>query len=155
MSLFDWANRHGISPQALQELTEVFGLNDTPTAKGMSEAAIQTQVRLNASKLGWRVFRNNVGVLKDERGVPVRYGLCNDTKQQNMSHKSSDLIGIRPLLITSEHVGQVIGQFVALEVKRADWKYTGSDREKAQLNFLSLIASLGGYSKFVTSGDNL
>lgn len=37
MQLFDWA-KYGISGQALQELTKIFGLNDVPSVKGMSES---------------------------------------------------------------------------------------------------------------------
>jgi hypothetical protein len=49
-------------------------------------------------------------------------------------------------------VGSVIAQFAAIEVKRPGWIYTGTGREKAQANWLALIASLGGYAIFST-GD--
>ncbi len=96
-----------------------------------------------------RLWRNNVGVLKDERGVPVRYGLANDSPQLNKRLKSSDLIGWRRLDIG----GQVVAQFVALECKREDWKRRPNDaHETAQEAWLSLVAADGGYAKF-TTGD--
>ena len=77
-----------------------------------NESTIQAKVRLDASKLGWRLWRNNVGVLMDSRGVPVRFGLANDSAGVNKIIKSADLIGIRPVIITQDMVGKVIGQFV-------------------------------------------
>ena len=57
----------------------------------MAESRVQSIARLAASELGWRVFRNNVGVLRDDRGVPVRFGLANDSKSLNEQIKSGDL----------------------------------------------------------------
>lgn len=116
-----------------------------------SERDIQNAVRMAASMAGWRVWRNNVGVLIDSRGVPVRYGLANDSTAVNKNIKSADLIGIRPVLILPEHIGHTVGQFVSLEVKRAGWAPGGTDaRELAQTNWRNLVLSLGGYAKFTT-----
>lgn len=149
MHLFDWAAKHSVSPQALKELTEIFGLNDAPTTKGISEAAIQTQVRLEASRIGARLWRNNVGAYQSDVGF-VRYGLCNESAQMNNVIKSSDLIGIKPTLITQAMVGSTIGQFMAREVKKGGWHYTGTSREVAQLKFLEVVNALGGDGRFYT-----
>ena len=117
----------------------------------MSESAIQQRLRLWASKRGVRLWRNNVGVLKDERGVPVRYGLANDSKGMNQSLKSSDLIGITPVIITPEMVGQTLGVFTSYECKSEGWKYKGTDREVAQHKWLMLVEQLGGISGFINS----
>lgn len=148
-----WASRHGVSAVALAELRQLMGVDTDPhtcTAKAGSEAAVQTQVRLAASRAGVRLWRNNVGCCKDDTGRVIRYGLCNDSAQLNAKVKSSDLIGIRPVVVTPEMVGQTVGVFVAREVKRAGWKYTGTAREQAQLAFIELVQSLGGDAAFST-----
>lgn len=145
----DWAKRWGVPPAALREL--VAGLATDPVGlPGQSEAAVQTRVRLTASQAGWRLWRNNVGAFTDDRGGHVRYGLCNESAKVNRVLKSSDLIGIRPVLVTPAHVGTTIGQFAAVEVKRGDWKSYHTDREVAQANFLALVKSLGGVAGFST-----
>lgn len=119
----------------------------------MLEANIQNEVRLAATKAGWRVYRNNVGVLVDSRGVPVRFGLANDSKQVNANIKSGDLIGLRPVVITQDMVGKTIGQFVSLECKREGWKFNPNDaHEQAQQHWIDIIVALGGYAKFTTGG---
>lgn len=115
------------------------------------ECDIQARLRLEASKLGWRLFRNNVGVMIDSRGVPVRYGLANDSKQVNAHIKSADLIGIRPVLITQEMVGTTIGQFVSVECKASGWKFNPNDsHEQAQQRWADIVTSLGGIARFST-----
>lgn len=115
-----------------------------------SEAAVQQQIRITASQRGWRLWRNNVGVLRDERGVPVRYGLANESAAVNATIKSADLIGIRPVLITQDMVGTVIGQFVSVECKREGWHYTGTKREVAQQRWAEMVRALGGHACFST-----
>lgn len=117
----------------------------------MSEADVQARVRLLASQMGWRVWRNNVGAGKLENGSFVRWGLANDTPAMNAHVKSGDLIGIRPVLITPEHVGTTIGQFTSLEVKHERWAFNpGVDREVAQARWISQVRDLGGYACFTT-----
>ena len=147
-TLLEWQRKHGITAEALADLVTMVGLDVPRSSKGTPEARVQDEARLLASKMGWRLFRNNVGVLKDERGVPVRYGICNDSPAMNKRIKSSDLIGIRPVVITPDMVGSTIGQFVAREVKKAGWKYKGTEHERAQLAFGTLIIGLGGDFKF-------
>jgi hypothetical protein len=120
-----------------------------------SEAYSQSQVRLEAPRAGVTLWRNNVGVLTDLTGRPVRFGLANDSRQLNEALKSSDLIGWRPVLITPGHVGRTIAQFVSRECKAPGWKYTGTDRERAQKAWLDLVAAAGGDSAFATGPGTL
>lgn len=148
--LIQWAIRHGVSHAALAELRQLIGVDtDVTTGSGAtSESKVQEAVRLEASRAGCRVFRNNVGACKDDTGRIIRYGLCNDSAALNKRIKSSDLIGIRPVVITPGMVGHTVGQFLAREIKKPGWQYTGTDREKAQLAFIQLITSLGGDAAF-------
>jgi len=158
MNLNQWAIRHGVSHVALADLRAMMGIStDLPAAehKEGSEAHVQQAIRLEASRLGLRVWRNNVGACKDATGRMIRYGLCNDSAQLNKHVKSGDLIGIRPVVIQSSHVGQIIGQFVSREVKASNWRYTGSEREVAQLAWINLIVSLGGDACFANAEGTL
>lgn len=95
-----------------------------------SEAAILKRVMMEASKLGLRVFRNNVGMLKDNKGTQVKYGLCTG---------SSDLIGW-----TAQ------GKFVAIEVKSQF-----GDVSEEQQNFLNQVEKAGGFACVIRDEKNL
>ena len=154
--LINWATKHNVNKSALVELMSLMGAEqtDVKSRSDSPEARVQDEARLMASKMGWRLFRNNCGALKDENGRVVRYGIANDSLAMNKRIKSSDLIGIRPVVITPDMVGSTIGQFVAREVKRAGWKYKGTEHEEAQLAFGMLVIGLGGDFKFWNgSGD--
>ena len=158
-AVYQWAVRHGVTMQALNELQALFGMHGghtlPATVKGTSEAAVQSAIRMEAARKGVRLWRNNVGALVDSRGVPVRYGLANDSKQVNEVCKSGDLIGVRPVLIGLQHVGQVIGQFVSRECKRPGWRYVGDNHEVAQLNWAQLVTAAGGDAAFCTGEGTL
>ena len=103
----------------------------------MSEQELQQQIRLQLGSSPVRLWRNNVGALRDERGRLVTYGLCKG---------SSDLIGLRQVLIGPEHLGQTFAVFSAIEVKAPK----GRLREE-QRSFLELVERFGGYSGVATS----
>ena len=102
-----WAIKHHVSLEALAELHDaVLGTDVTEAVVvsgiGKSEAWAQSQVRIAFSASGGRAWRNNVGALPREDGVPVRFGLANDSAAQNRVLKSGDLIvivsGLLPLV---------------------------------------------------------
>lgn len=151
--LNEWSTRHGVSPLALAELRAIMtqpNTDPTQVITGVSEAAVQNAIRLEATRGGARLWRNNVGAYnKDHPPSPgTRWGLCNDSPQMNDHIKSADLIGIKPVLITDTMVGSIIGQFVAREVKAVKWKYRATEHEVAQLRFLELCTALGGDAAF-------
>lgn len=153
MNLNEWALAWGVPFAAVEDLRRRMGLDDDqPPAglEGKSEAAAQAQVRLAASRAGGRLWRNNVGATYDDKGNFIRYGLANDSSKMNKVCKSADLIGIKPVLVAPTHVGTVIGQFWSREVKAPGWRYTGTEREQAQLAWANLIVSLGGDAAFST-----
>ena len=97
-----------------------------------SETEIQQQIRLQCSKGGVRLWRNNSGSLPDPRtGRYVQFGVG--------SPGGSDLIGYRRVRVTREMVGQEIAQFAAVEVKTP----RGRVRPEQQ-QFIDHIVSAGG-----------
>lgn len=113
-----------------------------------SESQVQSEILIEAAKHGVILWRNNVGAgmfKNEETGQEsyVRFGLANDSKARNKIFKSSDLIGI------NDRGGY--GTFIAIEVKREGWKYTGTPREKAQLAFIDYVKARGGIAGFCSS----
>lgn len=156
MNISTWCLKWAVPYSALIDLQQMLGVLDPePGVPGRSEAAVQADVRVEASQKGMRVWRNNSGVLTNEAGTPVRFGLANDSAKMNQRLKSHDLIGVRPVLIGPEHVGQTIGQFVSFECKPEGWYYTGTPREEAQAAWGALIVSLGGDSRFINRRGRL
>ena len=97
----------------------------------MNEQELQQRIRLELGKGPVRLWRNNVGALRDERGRLVTYGLCKG---------SSDLIGLRQVVIGPEHLGQTLAVFTAIEVKAP-----GGRLREEQRSFLSVVERFGGY----------
>ena len=150
MNLFTWANKWGISHDAINDLRFEMGQCDVPQSDPtlQSEAGVQTRERLKSARAGGLMWRNNVGAMQEDSGRVVRYGLANESKKMNQQFKSSDLIGITPMTIG----GQTVGIFTAVECKEPNWKYTGTDHEVAQARFHSLVLSRGGIAYF-TNGS--
>ena len=157
MNLQVWAQRHNVSQLALSELGAMLAEQPAPATNPTpkSEAACQQEIRLAAPRYGGVMWRNNVGVFNDADGVPIRFGLANDSGRLNKRIKSADLIGYLPFRIGTEHVGKIVAVFMAIECKRGDWKWTGSAREVAQRRFLQLIESGGGCAGFARSATDL
>lgn len=153
MSIYTtWARRWNIPFAALEDLRRelcVFDTDPNTAVTGRSESAVQAAVRIEASRKGWRVWRNNKGVLLNEAGTPVRFGICNDSPKIGRELRSGDLIGIDPSPITEADVGQPRGQFVSLECKPEGWRFTGTPHELGQEKWAMLVTSLGGKAKFV------
>ena len=126
-----------------------------------SEAQVQQEIRLQAPVSGQILWRNNNGACFDDTGRLIRYGLAHDSKQINEVFKSSDLIGINPVVITQEMVGRTIGQFFAVEVKPEGWKFPRSTNRKefercdAQRNFINEVNRLGGLGMFAQGKDDI
>jgi hypothetical protein len=156
MTLDKWATRWHIPPVALAELKASMGIYPAPvTVAGVSEAAVQQQIRLEAGRRGVALFRNNNGACMDEDGRMIRYGLANDSPAMNKTLKSSDLIGITPHVVAVADVGSTIGVFTSIEVKRAGWAFRGNNREQAQLAWIQLVKKLGGRAMFATSPEGV
>lgn len=160
MTIHDWAIKWRVPLDCLQDLQRTLGLQcpqlpETHRDAGKSEAYATSQMLLEASRKGVRLWRNNVGALKDSTGRVVRYGLANESARLNATIKSSDYIGWRAVLIGQQHIGMHIGQTVLREVKAPGWNYTGQGREPAQLAFLDMAAAAGCDAAFCTGEGSL
>lgn len=92
----------------------------------MKESDIQRLIMLALSEAGCLIFRNNVGVLKNAAGIPIRFGLAIG---------SSDLIGIAPG-----------GRFLAVEIKTPTGKATPE-----QIRFIEAVRARGGIAGIARS----
>lgn len=168
MTFEEWRLKH---PQAAADLRQVFVMESSQGVGrlGTDEVGVQNTIRLSAAKQGALSWRNNVGATKAKEvhrcpkcsfrfevaQQPVRYGLANDSHQMNKRVKSSDLILAIPRMITPQMVGTTIAQFGAIECKHANWVFTGSEHEVAQMNYLQLVAQAGGFATFATGAIQL
>jgi hypothetical protein len=150
-SVNQWAQRHGVSLQAYQELLAILHPQETAiSASGdTSEADVQAKLRVEAPKNGASLWRNNNGATTDETGRLIRFGLGNDSKRLSEVWKSSDLIGITECVSTAP--GQRFGVFTAVEVKEPGWTAPKNKRERAQAAFISTVRSMGGIGLFAQS----
>jgi hypothetical protein len=105
----------------------------------VSEQEIQQQIRLQLGRGPVRLWRNNTGALLNRRGQMVTYGLCVG---------SSDLIGLRQVVIGPEHLGQTLAVFSAIEVKGA------RDPTAEQLAFIAAVQNLGGLAGVARSVED-
>lgn len=99
-----------------------------------SEKLIEQEIRISLSKNGTINFKNDVGMAKTKEGAWIRYGLEVGT---------SDIIGLTPIKITQDMVGQTVAVFTAVEVKTpATIKKTSAQ----QKSFIKMVLSKGGFA---------
>lgn len=153
MTFDDWCVRWHIPEQALNELKHLSHpaiISDTNDF--VSEAGVQAKLRTEAVCYGGTLWRNNNGAATTDDGRHIRFGLGNDSAKLNAVWKSSDLIGITPMQSTA--AGQVFGVFTAIEVKKPGWKFTWTEREKAQMAMINQVRALGGIGGFAQSVED-
>jgi hypothetical protein len=96
-----------------------------------SESTISSAIRRAVSSMHDVIlWRNNVGVLEDKRGVPVSYGLCVG---------SADLVGLLRVRWPGSG-GEPYARFLAIEVKRPG----GHGPTDEQAYWLALVRRMGG-----------
>lgn len=104
------------------------------------ETNIMNKIMLAMSKKGYLVWRNQVGLFKTLDGRTVNIGIKG----------SSDLMAIKPTVITPEMVGQTLAVFVAVEVKTA----TGRQSEP-QKKWQKAVEKLGVKYILARSEDDI
>lgn len=118
----------------------------------MNEDAVTSHSRLEFANIG-PLWRNNSGAFKDDTGRLIRFGLGHESAATNAEMKSSDYIGITPVVayLASLQRWATLGVFTALEMKPGGWKLNPSDkRGHAQANFHRIVREAGGFAGFVT-----
>ena len=106
-----------------------------------AEANIMNKIMLAMSKKGFLCWRNQVGIFKTMDG----------SRTVNIGVKgSSDLMAIKPTVITPDMVGQTVAVFVAVEVKTA----TGRQSE-AQKKWQAAVEKLGVEYILARSEDDI
>lgn len=154
MILDEWAQRWALPQQAIDELQQITAnYSDGDSTK--SEAAVASECRLELNMRGIITMRNNVGVLDDKKGRPVRFGLCNETAGMNKVIKSSDDICIIPYVVKPQDVGRKLGVFLGVEHKERSWNFTGEGRETPQANFQRMLANVGAVGVFANSAKSV
>jgi len=125
-----------------------------------TEKMVYNRIRLRASKRGDCIlFPNPCGVGWTGGIVhknPDVVTLCTPRQIQfGLQRGSSDLIGVTAVKITPDMVGETIGVFTAIEVKKSNWKRPGpkNKHHEEQMNFISVIRDHGGIAGFATSAD--
>lgn len=127
----------------------------------MKETNIVRSVMLKLGSIkGVRIFRNNQGtawigksvVFHDNRTVNVKKGdvLIENARvfHAGLCKGSSDLIGLKSVIITPEMVGKPVAVFLAPEIK------TKSGRASVeQIAFLKMVNDLGGIG-FIATDEN-
>lgn len=106
------------------------------SAAASYEQAIQNEIRLELGNGDCRLFRNNTGCLRNDRGRVVCFGLAKG---------SSDLIGWKSVEVTPDMVGQKLAVFVALEIKDK------GRPTKEQKKFISVVQAAGGFAGIARS----
>lgn len=110
----------------------------------MSESRVLREVQLEASRLGARVLRNQVGQYKLADGRYLRSGLCVG---------SSDLIGWYSRTITPHDVGSTIAVFTAIECKSGSGRL--SDEQKQFIDAVLLAGGIAGCVRDINGLTNL
>ena len=108
----------------------------------MREPALLRKIMLSLSEHGVRLFRNNCGMLKDERGNFIRYGVCNPG--------GSDLIGWTSIVVTPEMFGKRVAIFTAIEAKMGDTQTTPE-----QQSFIAAVNLAGGVAVIAREEDSV
>lgn len=94
-------------------------------------------IRIEASKAGAKLFRNQNGAYKTADGRFIRSGMGNGT---------ADLIGWQSVTVTPDMVGKKIAVFCAVEVKKPKGR-----RTEEQIRFINVVKNDGGRAGFAES----
>lgn len=118
----------------------------------MKESDIQNQILIELSKQGTVAFRINAGsfwageIMSNKDNMLL---MKNPRKVQGAPEGTSDIIGCTPVMVTQSMVGQRVGVFTAIEVKRPKGNVKSS-----QLNFIDVVKRMGGIAGVARSPED-
>lgn len=122
------------------------------------ETEILNRIRIEASKRGYTLFRNMVGmatagvVIREWHDADARYCTIRDPYpvRFGLIEGSSDLIGWKDVEITPEIIGQKVAIFTGIEVKTQKGRLS-----KEQKNFIDRVNNCGGIAYVAKSLDDI
>ena len=111
------------------------------------ETNVWRQILLDASPLGFRLYRN-----QRYKGQIVRNGVVtNSWADCGLRDGAGDLIGYRIIEITQDMVGQKIAQFANIETKRVSGGKVSEDQEKV----IKQVLNDGGFACVARSIEDI
>lgn len=132
-----------------------------PKQQSFLEKDIQTEAMVAAPRIGARLFRNNVAqawvgqaeVVREKRVAVVGPGDVIVRRARplhaGLFKGSADLIGVMPVQITTDHLGQTLGVFASVEMKRL----SGGIASPEQKNWFEQMKLLGARAGFARSAE--
>lgn len=123
------------------------------------------QIQMEASRHGYRLFRNNVGTGLVVRGKSASHReaiikACQETADRmggsaarinfGLGEDSADLIGWTPVKIREQDVGRVIAVFTGPEIKFGRGKQT-----EGQFAWMNTVKTAGGIALVLRSVDDV
>lgn len=151
MNFQEWQLQY---PEAAAALNAVVVPQKIEENESLSEAGVQSRVRLHAPENRQFLGRNNSGAYSKKKPPTdgTRWGWCNESAKFNKVFKTSDVIGYTRVLVTPEMVGKIVAVFTGLEIKDPDWTLTpGDNHAQAQNACITKILTDGGIASFITN----
>lgn len=151
MNFQEWQLQY---PEAAAALNAVVVPQKIESNESLSEAAVQSRVRLHAPENNQFLGRNNSGAYsqKNPPTAGTRWGWCNESDPFNKVFKTPDLIGYTRVTVTPEMIGKTVAVFTGFEIKDPNWKLTkGDKRAQAQKSCITKIMADGGIASFITN----
>lgn len=104
------------------------------------ENNIVNSIMKECSRIGGRLFRNNVGTATTKDGRFIKFGL---------TVGSGDCIGYLPIVITEKMVGKTVAVFLSVESKTAKGVV-----KPEQQNWIDNVKKMGGIAFIARSIDD-
>lgn len=123
----------------------------------VSETDTQRLIQLELSSGSTRVFRNNVGHAWQGHTFTIYEGRLVRGAARNIAFGlapgSSDLIGLKSVVITPDMVGRTVAVFTAIEVK--DKRKQPTTEQRSFLAMVNVMGGLGGVARSIDDAKRI